>query len=141
MPRRKQESAKDYLVAIELLHTVQALLQDPLISSLYAWYWIERMSGLGFDDRVALRLGVIDINGARANVDNSIVLQALDKFKSLAGDLALGLGISGAGGAPAGLLAAGASEAIKKRPSKQPADTLGEMTVQEALERGLLQVK
>lgn len=116
MGRKNQQTQGDAMVAVALIDATTKLLTDPLISSLYAWFWIQRKSGLGFDDRALLRAGVIDINAARAKVDNSIVMQALDKTTSLAGDLAKGLGM--AKGGAAGLLAGAATETISKKKSR-----------------------
>lgn len=137
----KKKNPNDYLVAIEMIRTVKELAQDPLISSLYAWYWIQKKSGLGLDDRALLRAGVIDINGARANVDNSIVMGALDRVTSLAGDLAKGLGLAAASTAAPEIAAiAGASESLtpKKKRTTGDAATVGDMTVKEAIQKGLL---
>lgn len=136
MARRKYTDPNDALIAIELIRTAKDLIQDPLLSSLYAWYWIQKRSGLGWDDRAALRLGVIDINAARAKVDSSIVVQAMSNVAGMAGDLAKGLGIAKAG-APAAL-AHGAGEILGPKKKRLPAvnKDIMDMTVKEAHDAG-----
>lgn len=117
MSKRKDRTVHivdDTKVAIELIRAGVTLAQDPLISSLVAWYWVQKRSDLGIDDRAALRVGIIDINRARAGVESSIAIEMMDRAISLFKDIGSASALAGltvanptVGGALAGAKGAG----------------------------------
>lgn len=97
MAKKPKSYVDETALAIHLLDTFTRLAQDPLLSSLGAWWWIQKKSGLGWDDRAALRVGVIDINRARAGVESSIALEMIDRAVALTKEIGQGLAIGAAG--------------------------------------------
>lgn len=116
----------DALVAIELIQSLTKLAQDPLWSSLLGWWWVQKRSDLGWDDRTALRMGIIDINRARANVEGTAILTVLDQATSLVDSLsksaALGAAVAAnpvAGGAAAAVSSFGGGKKTKKQTKEE----------------------
>lgn len=77
----------DTALAVEIVRGIFTLAQDPLISSLYSYWWVQKRSDLGIDDRAALRLGIIDINRARAGVESSVAFELMDRATGIIKDI------------------------------------------------------
>lgn len=122
---KKSEGAANALVSVELIRAFTKLAQDPLVSTMVAWWWLQQESNLGWDDRQVLKVGIIDINRSRANIDSSIIFDFARESAGLAGKLGSAIALAAAAGASGG---AGGVSGI--------AGTTAGMTIADALKSG-----
>ncbi|GAH95270.1 unnamed protein product [marine sediment metagenome] len=89
MARRKSDAVRVAEVQAQInLHSLLAkLLTDPLISSILAFEWIQRLSKLGWDDRQKLMIGTIDINRARAQIDSTAAIEVIKASAGAAAEI------------------------------------------------------
>lgn len=117
---KKSSYVDETAVAVKIIDTFRILATDPLWSSMLAWWWLQTKSGLGWDDRQLLKVGIVDIGKARSGLDHSIALDLLDRASGMmkgAGTLLLATKNPAAGAAAAALDITQAS--YKSKPSQE----------------------
>lgn len=96
-------------VALEMIRSITKLAQDPLISSMVSWWWLQKRSTLGWDDRQLLKLGIIDINRSRAGVESSVAFDLMDRAKELIQGISQSTALAAGAAAAPEVAAAGAA--------------------------------
>ncbi|GAI14767.1 unnamed protein product, partial [marine sediment metagenome] len=80
-------------VRVKALDVFQTLMQDPLWSTMVGFWLQADVLGFSTLEKGLVRVGIIDINRARANVESTVLLeltkQSIDLVKSLGTSLAI----------------------------------------------------
>lgn len=108
-------------VLTEVLRSFTAIITEPMYQTMISWWWLQKKSSLGWDDRQMLKAGIIDMAQAKAGIDKSFITELLGGAAGIvqgASDIAAGAAIGAATGGGSEALLAGAQIARDRLANK-----------------------